>query len=133
MDENYQTSVEGVFAAGNVLQVHDLVDFVSLEAEALAESVARYIQEGALPHCEIDIRPAANVNYTIPQKISGNKDCRISLRVKKPMKNCRIEIQQQDIVIKTLQVKKAIPAEMIQLPLEIATLLSKDPIEVVVQ
>lgn len=39
VDEHYQTSVEGIFAAGNVLQVHDLVDFVSLEAESLADGV----------------------------------------------------------------------------------------------
>ena len=133
VDENYQTNVEGIFAAGNVLQVHDLVDFVSLEAEALADSVAWYIQRGKLPHCEVDIRPDANVVYTIPQKISGNKDSRITLRVKRPMKNCRIEILQQGTVIKTILLKKAIPAEMIQLPLEKETLLSKDSIQVAVR
>ena len=133
VDENYQTNVEGIFSAGNVLQVHDLVDFVSLEAEALADSVAWYIQRGKLPHCEIDIRPDANVVYTIPQKISGNKDSRITLRVKRPMKNCRIEILQQDTVIKTILLKKAIPAEMIQLPLKKDTLLSKDSIQVAVR
>jgi len=49
VDEHYQTSVEGIFAAGNVLQVHDLVDFVSLEAESLADGVVRYIRSGHLP------------------------------------------------------------------------------------
>ena len=49
VDEHYQTSVEGIFAAGNVLQVHDLVDFVSLEAESLADGMVRYIRSGHLP------------------------------------------------------------------------------------
>ena len=56
MDENYQTDVEGIFAAGNVLHVHDLVDFVSMEAEKLADAMARYIREGGLPPCELDIK-----------------------------------------------------------------------------
>ena len=46
VDEAYQTSVPGIFAAGNVLHVHDLVDFVSLEAERLADSVAAYLEHG---------------------------------------------------------------------------------------
>lgn len=133
VDENYQTTVKGIFAAGNVLQVHDLVDFVSLEAEALADCVARYIQEGSLPTCEIDVTAGAGVSYTVPLKISGQKDCMISLRVRKPMKDCKIEILQQGAVIKTLLIKKAIPAEMIHLPLGKASLFSTEPIKVVVR
>ncbi|MBU3102300.1 MULTISPECIES: NAD(P)/FAD-dependent oxidoreductase [Clostridium] len=44
VNENYETNVNGVFAAGNILHVHDLVDFVSLEATSLSDSVALYIQ-----------------------------------------------------------------------------------------
>ena len=49
VDEYFQTDRPGIFAAGNVLHVHDLVDFVSMEAEKLADSAARYIKEGKLP------------------------------------------------------------------------------------
>lgn len=42
VDEHYQTSIPGIFSAGNVLHVHDLADFVSLEAEALADSVLEF-------------------------------------------------------------------------------------------
>ncbi|MFR5731984.1 MAG: hypothetical protein ACLUD2_08535 [Clostridium sp.] len=45
VDENFQTTVPGVFAAGNVLHVHDLVDFVSMEAEELAERSSPLHQE----------------------------------------------------------------------------------------
>ena len=48
VDEHHQTTVPGIFAAGNVLQVHDLVDFVSAEAEELADSAAAYLQAGSL-------------------------------------------------------------------------------------
>ncbi len=56
MDEYFQTERPGIFAAGNVLHVHDLVDFVSMEAEKLADSAARYIKEGKLPACEIQVK-----------------------------------------------------------------------------
>ena len=48
VDEHFQTDVAGIFAAGNVLHVHDLVDFVSMEAESLADSAAEYVQNGCL-------------------------------------------------------------------------------------
>ena len=50
VDEYFQTDRPGIFAAGNVLHVHDLVDFVSMEAEKLADSAARYIKDGNCLH-----------------------------------------------------------------------------------
>ena len=61
VDEHYQTSILGVFSAGNVLHVHDLVDFVSLEAEALAAAAAEYLQKGSLPPCPLEVKAGANV------------------------------------------------------------------------
>lgn len=48
VDEYFQTEKSGFFAAGNVLHVHDLVDFVSMEAEKLADGVAEYVENGSL-------------------------------------------------------------------------------------
>ena len=115
VDENYQTSVEGIFAAGNVLQVHDLVDFVSLEAERLADHVCEYINDGKLTESSINIEAGENINHTIPQKISGTKDFVLSFRVRKPFKECKVDIMQDGEVIKTKKYKKAIPAEMVQI------------------
>jgi NADPH-dependent 2,4-dienoyl-CoA reductase/sulfur reductase-like enzyme len=115
VDENYQTSVAGVFAAGNTLHVHDLVDFVSLEAESLADAVATHIQDETLPICGIKITTSNEISYTIPQYVSGTKDFNLSLRVKKPFKNCKIEIIQGGSVIKSNEFKKAIPSEMIKI------------------
>ena len=67
VDENYQTSREGIFAAGNVLHVHDLVDFVSLEAENLADAAARYIKEGTLSPCPIELHTDQNIGHRCPK------------------------------------------------------------------
>ena len=87
IDENYQTSVEGIFVAGNVLHVHDLVDFVSLEGERLAVQVAKYINNEVIEKCPINIDRDNNIGHTIPQKISGKNDFVLSMRVRKPLKN----------------------------------------------
>ena len=118
VDENYQTSVKGVFAAGNVLHVHDLVDFVSLEAEGLADAVAVYIRDGVLPACGIKVGTGPGLGYTVPQYVSGAKNFNLSMRVKQPYHNCKVEIRQDGSVLKSVMLKKAIPAEMIKIPVE---------------
>ncbi|MEG2868764.1 MAG: NAD(P)/FAD-dependent oxidoreductase [Terrisporobacter sp.] len=133
IDENYETSVEGVFAAGNVLHVHDLVDFVSLEGERLAESVAKYIKNEELPHCEININKDNNISHIIPQKISGENDVILSMRVRKPYKDVEIEILQNNNLIKYVKMKKAIPAEMIQIKINKEDILSKEDLEVTIK
>ncbi|HHV64911.1 MAG TPA: FAD-dependent oxidoreductase [Peptococcaceae bacterium] len=115
VDENYQTNIEGIFAAGNALHVHDLVDYVSLEAENLAEAVAEYLRQGSLPPCPILIETDSLIGYTVPQKISGLKDFQLSLRVKKPFQNCSIQISQNGELLKAKKMRKALPAEMIQI------------------
>ena len=97
IDENYQTSVEGIFVAGNVLHVHDLVDFVSLEGERLAVQVAKYINNEVIEKCSINIDRDNNIGHTIPQKISGKNDFVLSMRDRKPLKNPTIEIVEKAI------------------------------------
>lgn len=130
VDENYQTSVPGIFSAGNALHVHDLVDFVSLEAEALAGNVAEYIRAGTLPVCCIPVSAGQTVSYTVPQKISGKTDCKLAFRVKTPLKNCRIELRQQDLILATVPLKKALPAEMLHVRLDAKALKTTEGIQV---
>lgn len=133
VDENYETNIDGIFAAGNVLQVHDLVDYVSMESRSLADSVYEYVRYGKLKECGINIIAENNIAYTVPQKISGERDFVLSCRVKKPLKNCEIDIIQKNEVIKTVKYRKAIPAEMIQIPIESKLLKTKDDMKVVVR
>lgn len=133
VNENYETSVDGIFVAGNVLHVHDLVDFVSLEGERLATSVTNYINNNKLPKCEINIIKDNKIGHTIPQKISGENDFVLSMRVRKPIKNAVIEILQDDNIVRTIKMKKAIPAEMIQIKINRENIKSKSDLKVVVK
>ena len=114
VDEHYETTVPGVFAAGNVLHVHDLVDFVSQEAEALAKAVARYLSEG-FDGGTIDVRCGTGVRYTVPQRITGGEAFTLSLRVTAPMKDVTVVACQGGAVIGKKRMKKALPAEMIRM------------------
>ena len=117
VDEFYQTNIPGIFAAGNVLHVHDLVDFVSLESERMAEGVTRYLQEGALPACRLTVLADENIGHVIPQFVSGQADFVLSLRVRKPLRNCRIVVRQNNVEVAARKLRGANPAEMIQLPI----------------
>ena len=115
VDEEYQTSVPGIFAAGNVLHVHDLVDYVSLEAEAMAESAARFL-EGKLQAGEaVTVQAGDGIGYTVPQRVAGQEPFTLSLRVRRPMNNVSIIVRQGDSIIARKKVTKALPAEMIRL------------------
>ena len=133
VDEYFQTSVDGIFAAGNVLHVHDLVDFVSLEAEKLADSAEQYLTNEGMPECGIVIKTDSNIGHTIPQKISGNSDVVISMRVRKVMKDCQIVIRQDGKDIASKKMKKLLPAEMIRMTLKASALVSGNELEVCVR
>ena len=133
VDVHYQTSIPGVFAAGNVLHVHDLVDFVSLEAEALASSAAEYLKNHALPPCPLEVRAGANVGHVIPQRIRGSRDFTLSLRVSRPMKAVTLTVTQDGREVLRRRLPKALPAEMLQLPIRAAALEQSGDLEVSVQ
>lgn len=130
VDEFYQTSTPGIFAAGNVLHVHDLVDFVSLEAERLAGSVARYLA-CPLPPADICLEADSSIGYTVPQRISGSSDVLLSFRPRKPVKNCRMELWQDDSCLVSKSYARMIPAEMETLLLPKDAIRSKSKIKVV--
>lgn len=133
VDENYQTSVDGVFAAGNVLHVHDLVDFVSMEAESLADSAAAYISDGGFAPCNIQVKAVAGVGHTIPQRISGTKDFTLSMRPNRQFKDASVTVSQNGRVIAKKKMKKAIPAEMIELPIKKEVLAAEGDLEVKIE
>lgn len=139
VDEFYQTSVSGIFAAGNVLHVHDLVDYVSLEAERMAASVAAYLASPAAsgspeqiyPDRLITIEPDEKLGYTVPQHVSGKADFTLSFRPRNPAGSCSISIIQDNQVLQQLTLKRAIPAEMIQMAVRRNLLISRNNIKVV--
>ena len=133
VDEHFQTNVPGIFAAGNVLHVHDLVDFVSLEAEDLADSAAEYIQKGKLEECSLTIHMGHNVGHVIPQKCSGHRDFTLSLRVCQPMQDKAVVVRQNGLVISRKVMRKMLPAEMIQFRIKHEKLSQNGDLEVTVE
>ena len=131
--ENMETSIPGVFACGNVVQVHDLVDFVSMESEALARHAAAYVEGKGIDPCTLDVKCGEGVGHTIPQKVSGKNDFSLSLRVRNHYRDCRIVVRQNGVEVAAKKMKKAIPAEMIQFKVSAAKLQETGALEVSVE
>lgn len=92
VDEYRMTNVPGIFAGGNVVQVHDLVDNVSWESEIAGLNAARYAKGEKFSKGEIKLIPGDNIRYIVPQVISGKEDVDIYMRVKEPKKMVKIKI-----------------------------------------
>ncbi|MFN3534406.1 MAG: NAD(P)/FAD-dependent oxidoreductase [Desulfatiglandales bacterium] len=91
VDDTLMTSIEGVFACGNVLQVHDLVDHVSEEGELAGSFAARFSQRELRPSREYaPIVPGLGIRYCLPQRVSKEMDFYLSLRVNEPMRDKKI-------------------------------------------
>jgi thioredoxin reductase len=132
VDEFFQTSVPGIFAAGNVLHVHDLADNVSLEAERLAGYAAEYLTKG-LPSAGINIKAGGGVGYTVPQKITGRNDVSLFFRPKEPFDETYVKIRQDGVCIAVKKFSKLLPAEMEEIVLPASKLVSDSDIEVVTE
>ncbi len=130
VDENYQTEVPGIFSVGNVLHVHDLVDFVSIEAEAVAGSVVRYLASGSLPSCPLKVVCGKHVGHVVPQRVSGQSDFTLSLRVTMPLQGVTLTVRQEDKEVFKKKLHKALPAEMIQTVIKAEALSDGGQLEV---
>ena len=112
--QDRQTLVDGVFACGNVLHVHDLVDFVSEESSLAGISASNYVKEGSKKRDEIDCISGKNIGYVLPQKIDKNikGDVKIYFRVTGAFKNVKITLENDGKIIKEKNKKVVLPGEM---------------------
>ena len=128
VDDSYMTSAPGIFACGNGLHVHDLVDFVSLQAKRAAEGAARYLKNPKDRGETLAVKPGENVLYTVPSCVHPNdaqENVEFFFRVRKPMDEGTLEVTSGDRVIRTMKKKKLMPSEMERVIItakEIATL-----------
>lgn len=96
VNESLETSIDGVFACGNVLHVHDLVDFVSEEAAAAGKNAAAYIKAGAVKlnnGKDITLKATDGVRYTVPVTINPERmeeKITVRFRVGNVYKNCYV-------------------------------------------
>jgi len=113
VDQFRQTSREGVFACGNVLQVHDLVDHVSDEAETAGIAAADYVLGKNTDAPCIETRAGEGVRYVLPQRVRLTGDSvSLYLRVREPQSNVRMVVKNGGRVIKTFPRLKVAPGEM---------------------
>ena len=122
VNESLETSVEGVFSCGNVLHVHDLVDFVSEESTRAGANAARYVREGkAAKGREINVTVGNGVRYTVPSRISlGALDdmTHIRFRVTGVFKNVSIVIKSGENEILRRKSRILVPSEMLDIILK---------------
>ena len=133
VDENCQTAVSGIFACGNVLHVHDLVDYVSEEAERAGISAAAFVAEQKIETSAVQTKAGNGVRYVLPQQVhpAAGKDISLSLRVTQPYGRVKFTAKCGDTVLATSNSLKAAPGEMEKITIK-AELLSSVSGEIVV-
>jgi len=116
VNQDMETEIPGIFCAGNVLHVHDLVDYVVEEAREAAKGAVKYLNKQT-KHCGFtyDVIPGFGIGYVVPQKVClDDADAKISFkfRVAKPFKDIQILIKEGDKIIKKIIKPAIVPSEM---------------------
>ena len=115
VDENRQTNRPGIFACGNVLQVHDLVDYVTAESQIAGEGAAAYIKNKPRGRNRyVSVKGKDGVRYVVPQNINENtdKDVKLYFRVADVFRNARIIVESDGKVLYNKKKPKLAPGEM---------------------
>lgn len=129
VDSTLQTSVEGVFSCGNVLHVHDLVDYVTLESYDAGKNASKYIKGLLKKDKAITLHAIEGVRYTVPQSIRPNtleKDITIRFRVSDVFKGASIGVYFDEIKVINRKRKILTPGEMEEIKLTL-DMFSKYP------
>jgi thioredoxin reductase len=132
VDRWRETNVSGIFAGGNVVHVHDLVDNVSWEGEIAGARAARFARKGKLEkEKKIILKPGRNIRYVVPQTISPQNDVTLYARVKDMEEN--VELKVGNIFAQPLRVVK--PGEMLKLDLSNNKMsqLKEDIVELIIE
>jgi NADPH-dependent 2,4-dienoyl-CoA reductase/sulfur reductase-like enzyme len=140
VNESLETSVEGVFACGNVLHVHDLVDYATLEAQNAGRNAAEYVNKyndnssKAVDGAEINIIAKNGIRYTVPEKININRmdeSVIVRFRVTDIFKNAYVVVflDGERIIRKKRLIM--VPSEMEEIRLEKAKLAAHDQLRTV--
>lgn len=115
VNEMMETSASGIFACGNVVHVHDLVDFVSAEARKAGAAAAKYIKDEVKDGEYKEIINGKGITYTVPQKFRAeniDKALEIFMRVNNIYKNVKLEVKDEEKVLMSLNKQHLAPGEM---------------------
>ncbi len=116
VNEVNETSIEGIFACGNVLHVHDVVDYVTYESKRAGENAAKYVKkELAADGRYIETKPGQGIGYIVPQKIKlgkldGYQD--LFMRVRDVYKKATLIVKLDGVKIKEIKRPHMTPSEM---------------------
>ena len=133
ISSNMETSIEGIFACGNVLHVHDIVDFVTRESRLAGRNAAEYIKSGRKISKSVKTKPGEGISYVLPNHIKTDSNENVSLyfRPRKPQKKVDIVVSSGDKILKTKKMMAIIPSEMINLEIDFANINElKEDVEV---
>ena len=124
VDEKCMTKVSGIFACGNVLHVHDLVDYVSDEAERAGKGAADFVQNGEVSNAKyLQTKAGKGVRYVVPQQLRKDVgDVDLFLRVTQPFGKVKFTVTAGDKVLAVAKRLKAAPGEMERITLKQALL-----------
>ncbi len=109
-----ETTMDGVFAGGNVVHIHDLVDFVSQESLLAGRNAGLYVTGNRPPADNIRLSPGENVAYCVPHTISSERPHTIYMRVRRPMEKCSIRFG----TVLEKKLSYVFPAEMVTLTVQ---------------
>ncbi|PKM88668.1 MAG: pyridine nucleotide-disulfide oxidoreductase [Firmicutes bacterium HGW-Firmicutes-10] len=126
VNESYQTNVDGIFACGNVLHVHDLVDWVSLEGRKAGIAAAKYLKDELKPGDTFECIAKDGIGYIVPHKVNINnidKTLECMFRVTRNVKNVSLKVVKDGAVLRTVKKRHLAPAEMERLILTKADLV----------
>ena len=116
VNEKMQTSVEGIFACGNTVHVHDLVDFVTAESLRAGENAAKYVQGKTISNGQkVTLKPGNRVRYTVPQHLDSTEsdtNTSIMFRPTDVYRNVSIVVYSNNERIKAQKKKVVRPGEM---------------------
>ena len=136
VNEMMETSIEGIFASGNVVHVHDLVDFVSIESRKAGKAAAKYIKGEVTDGNYIDVETGFGIGYTVPQKFrmeNIEKNLELSMRARQIFKNVKIVVKSNDFVIHSVKKSHMAPGEMEKITLSKTVLGKIDANKIVVE
>ena len=123
VDENLETEVPGIFACGNVLHVHDLVDFVSEEAAQAGRAAAEYVKETQKLQKEeiqrecVPVQTSGGVRYAVPSRLhkKQHQAQKIRFRVSQVFGACKIQVYLNEELVLEKKKRSAAPGEMEQI------------------
>lgn len=116
VNQYMETSIKGIFACGNVVHVHDIVDYVSAEARLAAKGAIKYLKEkNKNRKAYTNVLGNKGIKYVLPQVIRGEslgEEMELSLRVERPFNNISIIVKSGGSIIKEVKKEKIFPSEM---------------------